>query len=167
MNALSSWSPGDYKRAGEKHYKTCMQLLSDVDKKTLERPSQITSQAVLFDLYYLGGYVIECCLKYYILTDRQHKRIHEKLTKLDLELLHLKDHSIEKLSTIALSNGGIDINFKQKGALFKNWSEQIRYGLDSPPKTELDQTEITKYFQEIKTIKTQLLHNKSNKKGKK
>ena len=158
LSALTSWSPGDYKRAGNKHYQTCIQLLSDVNKNRLER--DITLQAVLFDIYYLGGYVIECLLKYYILkketkpNSNQKIRDNDKLTMNDLKALGLIDHKIKDLSTTANENGGKNINFNQKSSLFKNWSEQTRYGLTT---TQLDQTEVEKYIQEITTVRTQLL----------
>ena len=158
MSALTSWSPGDYKNAGEKHYKTCMYLWSDVvDNKKIK---QQTLPSVLFDIYYLGGYVIECLLKYYILKEKKTKpnsnqkiRDNDKLTKDDLKILGLIDHDIKNLSTTANENGGKNINFNKKSSLFKNWSEQTRYGLT----TQLNQTEVEKYIQEITTVRTQLL----------
>ena len=148
MSALTSWSPGDYKRAGDKHYETCKQLLSN----NIKQDQQL--QSILFDIYYLSGYVIECLLKYYILIVKHNYKINNKITKETLDRLGLKDHNIKNLSTIANERGGKDIKFAKKSSLFKNWSEQIRYGLKSS--VELTKKDIITYFDEISEVRNEL-----------
>lgn len=60
-----------YKQAAERHLDTCLNLKEIIQQNysdtTLSTTKENEKQELLFDLYYLSGYIIECSLNYAIL----------------------------------------------------------------------------------------------------
>ena len=120
MPTLSEWSYEDYKRVAEKHYKTCLFLKSQLNNIDNEEKKE----AIIFDLFYLSGYVIECLLKYYILL---HNHLEGRQQKGVLTSIGIWKHNLRALSQKASENNGIDLDFNNKSELFRSWDSEIRY----------------------------------------
>lgn len=61
-----------YKQAAERHLDTCLKLKEIIqqqyDNRILSTKKEKEKQELLFDLYYLSGYIIECSINYSILS---------------------------------------------------------------------------------------------------
>lgn len=152
MTPSTSWSANDYKIVADKHYKTCCFIRQSISSTEGEKKG-----CLMFDLYYLSGYVIECLLKYYILIHKHHCHLDAKIHMdvLKKKPYNLFNHKLLELAQKANEgDDGIDISFDTRSELFRSWSEQMRYEANVP----LVDNILLEYFdQEIKIIRTNIL----------
>lgn len=117
------WNNEAFKKAATKHYKACTYLLG------LNNVKQEYKNHIHSDIYYLCGYVIECALKFYIMSSNHYS---DSYTLEELEKKGLKTHNISHLHSLALA-GSSPINFKWTAltSSIKKWDEQVRYNCSS------------------------------------
>lgn len=134
------WSSKKYKKAADKHYKTCKHLLNSIDTVKPDVKPQVIS-----NVFYLSGYILECIFKFSLL-EANHKK--GKYTLLEIEQMHLKTHEIFPSKTnkkkgvpdlwSQIISRGI---LKQKGItwteLSKEWNSEIRYETDIPKYSDI------------------------------
>lgn len=117
----TSWSAIQYKNAALKHFDACENMLKNLNLKKSQK------SAVLSEVYYLGGYVIECALKYFILINQGDKTREYSAQELnDLGLWH---HELRNL-VISARDVGEEINFTERHwcEFTRRWDVQLRYG---------------------------------------
>ena len=145
---------GHFKDAAERHYQTCTILvkkLSELENDTNKRDN------ILANIYYLSGYMTECAVKYWCLTDvlkyeDAHNYLDNKGTKwktLDIKT-HLcfitknnKNASEKLLASLTnielpkylLKLSGESITLEQNEELLKEmqekWDPNVRYAYES------------------------------------
>lgn len=119
-----SWAYTSYQRAAKRHYMNCIHL---IDNFTTSREHQCH---VASDIYYVGGYVIECSLKFFIMN-KLHMNGSYSLD--DLDKCNLKTHDLYQLWIEARKgSGGLTLDWTNLCLLTKNWTEQIRYDASLP-----------------------------------
>lgn len=67
INPAPAMTVGHYRSAAIRHMKTCQALWSWLESDN--RPREISDTELLENIFYLTGYVIECAIKYKLLTD--------------------------------------------------------------------------------------------------
>ena len=119
-NEVTSWSANKYRAAAKKHYEVCCYLLKSKADKASPRG------AIISDLYYLGGYVVECTLKYIYLVNIG--PANKEYSKSELQRFNLWRHELpclyEEAKDKADNIGFSWISLKKQ---IKDWSEQMRY----------------------------------------
>lgn len=121
---------------------SCMHL---IDNFTTSKEHQCH---VASDIYYVGGYVIECSLKFFIMN-KLHMNGAYSLE--DLEKCNLKMHDIHKLWEEAQKgSGGLTLDWTKLSSLTKKWSEQTRYN-GSLPASELSKVK-NDFRKDLETI---------------
>lgn len=121
MSEDKLWSKDTFKYAAQRHYHNCeyiFKLLPSITDANYRNH-------VASDCYYIGGYVMECALKYFVMC-KQH------LTKCydlkELEANGLKTHNLHHLiQSASEGNEDIAIDWKELCNETKCWSEQVRY----------------------------------------
>lgn len=117
------WSSKKYKRAAEKHYKSCLHILSNIsDAKTDIKPH------IISNCYYISGYILECIFKYYFL-ELEHKK--DTYSLKEIETMGLKTHNIYKLWVVVAEKGKINPKEFNWTNMSKNWNESVRYETDN------------------------------------
>lgn len=117
----ATWSAMQYREAALKHFDACNCMLKKLETKKAQK------SAILSEVYYLGGYVIECALKYFVLINQGDKvKMYTKSELYDLSIWH---HDLTKLLTTARDTSE-EINFSENRwcAFTKKWDVQQRYG---------------------------------------
>lgn len=104
-----------------RHYQNCQYIFKQI--------SAITGGAykthVVSDCYYIGGYVMECALKYFVMSK---KHMNKNYGLDELEAAGLKTHSLFNLVTLASEDSnGLAMDWKKMCTLTKQWSEKVRY----------------------------------------
>ena len=66
MSEVKQWSKDTFKRAAKRHYQTCQYIFNQLPSIT----DANYRNHVVSDCYYVGGYVIECALKYYVMCKK-------------------------------------------------------------------------------------------------
>jgi len=135
---MKSWTQESYKHAAKKHYWNCKFIFQQIPKVCNAQ----YKNHVVSDCYYLGGYVVECALKFYIMNKRH---LSGAYTKDELEKHNLFHHNLQRLWQLA-SEGSDPFPLEWKGLDEKTklWTESIRYS------KSLNSTEITAITNEFK-----------------
>ena len=121
MSDTKQWSKDSYKRAAQRHYHNCQYIFNQLPRIT----DANYRNHVASDCYYIGGYVMECALKYFVMC-KQHMTKNYNLE--ELEAVRLKTHDLHLLMQVATEGSEtIDVDWKQLCKLTKDWSEQVRY----------------------------------------
>ena len=116
------WSSKKYKKAAEKHYKTCKHLLGSIDTVKADVKPQVIS-----NIFYLSGYILECIFKSSLL-DADHKT--KGYTLEEIETMGLKTHKLfgsNNLWAKITDRGILDRNKFMWTELSKEWNESVRY----------------------------------------
>ncbi|GAB3936609.1 hypothetical protein [Mucilaginibacter myungsuensis] len=145
----------EYKRSAVRHLLTCQQL---IDKSTILKQENKT--AILLNVYYLSGYVVETCLSYAYFSHIKHQGPVENCKAYATD--GFKTHRFDvKIKFIMGVNGDLNsipfINnksqFDKLNLLFNNWSTDYRYSATEKIK-ERDLTEelLTKYLEQLNIL---------------
>lgn len=137
---MDKWSGQGYRLAAENHKKACDYMLKHIDKVHNNK------KVIYAEIYYLSGYILECILKYFILSKKHKDKT--KLSKEELKSYGLWDHEIKNLWIAAELVGKWD-DFPE---LTKNWKSELRYELRQIDRTDFEShyEKIKKTFEEIK-----------------
>ena len=116
-----SWSKDVYKRAAVKHYKNCQYIFDLIP--TIHNAEYKTH--VFSDCYYVGGYVLECALKFFIMNKLH---LSKAYSKTELESYRLLTHNLHHLWQIATEGSDpLSLEWKNLDNKTKQWSEEVRY----------------------------------------
>lgn len=129
------WSGQGYRSAAENHKKACDYMLKHIGKVNKNK------KIIYAEIYYLSGYILECILKYFILS-KKHKA-QTKLSKEELEKYGLWHHNIDTLWKATELEG----RWKDFPELTKNWNSEFRYKLG-----QVDENEFERHYKKIKDI---------------
>lgn len=131
-----SWTYQSYQRAATRHYLNCIHLIDNFTQSKQHQPH------VASDIFYVGGYVIECALKFFIMNKLH---MNGSYTLAQLDDCNLKVHDLKKLWDKATDGScGLALDWKEMSSLTKSWSEQVRYD------SSLQQADITKVTNDFK-----------------
>lgn len=128
MIIKKKWSSKTYKKAANKHYQTCEQLINYFESIREDAKPHIVS-----NIFYLSGYVLECILKSYLL---ELEHCTNELTMEQLTIRGLKTHNVKELWDKI--DHGIDKKSFNWTDISTKWEVYVRY----------DNSVIT--FQEVK-----------------
>lgn len=128
----SQWSAADYRKAAEKHFSACESLIKLASSGNGRQRSSIVSE-----VYYIGGYVIECSFKFFILINQSDKN--KQYSSDELNNLGLWNHDLCRLYRLAQSVEASTLPYSYNGFKdrTKRWSEKVRYDC-ALPRTEHD-----------------------------
>lgn len=147
------WCAKDYKKAGEKHFIACAKLVDLVNVPN----NNVKDRAIFHEILYLSGYIVECYLKFGILSALHYEN--QTISKEDLVKLHLITHDIELLKQRYIDTCNISSNNINWNLHLKNWSEELRYhGIPSHHK-DFFQEIITHIKDTITSIRNNILKN--------
>jgi|SRR5690606_4657959 len=149
---------GEYKKAAMRHLSTC-----DILLKSIEATKTEEKQKIIYNIYYLSGYIIETSLNYAFFCLVNHKgeiETHPSYTsngiknhKFDSKIKFIKDNygDLSGLPFISTSpqNGNL---YK----LYRNWSTDLRYYV-STDKIIINEKIIENFIAEIKKFSTIIL----------
>lgn len=126
---MCTWSASQYRAAADKHYKVCNLLRREYD-------SNRNKKCLVSNLFYLGGYVIECTLKYLILCNEPDRD--KSYSKEELRDMHLLTHNLQELHRLASEHvDGFTISWHELNQNTKKWDESVRY--DKPIENQYHQ----------------------------
>lgn len=109
----------DFKYAADKHYKTCVFLFDKLDGRKWSNNHEISS-----NVYYLSGYIVECLLKYHILSVKHLSIVSDE----QLEQLKLRDHCLGKLFNELKDITALPTEIPAKlPKHYNNWGPRLRY----------------------------------------
>lgn len=115
------WSRDSFRRAAIRHYLNCQyifRLIPSISNANYRNH-------VVSDCYYIGGYVMECALKYYVMNKLHLTRSYNKS---NLDYQKLLTHDLHKLVVMATEGSEtLDVEWRQLSKLTKGWSEEVRY----------------------------------------
>jgi predicted double-glycine peptidase len=124
VNDNIQYSAADYHRAADIHKVSCDTLLKEIhqlDKSKKEK--------VLWEVYYLSGYILECIFKTFIIVDL-HNDKHRLLTDEELQNAGLITHKLSRLwEKIENRTGrGEFLEWRSdQGKYAKKWIVDFRY----------------------------------------
>ena len=108
-------------RAARRHYLNCQYIFDLIPNIT----NANYRNHVVSDCYYIGGYVMECALKYYVMNKWHLTRCYNKS---DLDYQRLLTHDLHKLMVMATEGSEtLNVKWNQLSKLTKDWSEEVRY----------------------------------------
>lgn len=139
---MKTWTAKQYRAAADKHYKVCILLNKECnnhkDKKCL-----------VSNLFYLGGYVIECTLKYLILCNEADRD--KEYKKEELKSIHIWTHSLQQLIGDARDKvDGFSISWNALSDKTKTWDEQVRY--DVPMQNQYHECIKNNFWEDVKNV---------------
>jgi hypothetical protein len=116
------WTSKKYKRAAEKHFKSCKHILNCLNQAKPHEKSEVVS-----NIFYLSGYVLECIFKHYYL-ELDHKSGTFNLQ--EIEDMGLKSHNIQKLWDLVSQKGRLNKHDFIWTSITNKWNESVRYETD-------------------------------------
>jgi len=139
---MCTWSASQYRAAADKHYKVCILLRNEYegnkDKKCL-----------VSNLFYLGGYVIECTLKYLILCNKPERD--KSYSREELASMLLWTHNLKELLRLATEQvEGFTISWYALNQNTRKWNESVRY--DVPIKNQFHQCIRNDFWTDVNEI---------------
>lgn len=147
------WCAKDYKKAGEKHFIACAKLVDLINVPK----NNVKDRAIFHEILYLSGYIVECYLKFGILSALHYEN--KTISKEDLVKLHLITHDIEFLKQRYIDTCHISSNNINWNLHLKNWSEELRYHCIPSNNKDFFQGIITHIKDTITSIRNNILKN--------
>ncbi len=136
MLEVKQWSKDTFKRAAQRHYQNCQYIFKLIPTIT----DASYRNHVVSDCYYIGGYVMECALKYFVMSKHHLTKCYNLQ---ELESQRLKTHDLHNLIQLATEGSEtIDVDWKDLSVETKEWSEQVRYdrSFDSLKVTKIEKS---------------------------
>lgn len=146
------WSATGYREAAEKHFITCENLVRLASSESGKHRSCIVS-----DIFYIGGYVIECSLKFLFLVNQSDKN--KQYSSDELNNLGLWNHDLCRLYRLAQSAEASTLPYSYNGFKdrTKKWSEQVRYDC-ALPRTEHDSV-LVNFWDDVTNVYNSMREN--------
>lgn len=117
----NTWSKESYRLAAMKHYRNCQYIFNQIP--TINDAQY--KNHVVSDCYYVGGYVMECALKFFVMSKNH---LSGSYNKVDLDGHRLLNHNLQLLWQMACEGSDpLPLEWKQLCELTKRWSEDVRY----------------------------------------
>ncbi len=111
-----------YEKAASRHFKTCEYLLSKIREESTQ-----DKQLIIWNLYYLSGYIIECSFKYVWLSSIYKQNYEFNLAENSL----YKSHNIIEIGNNILKPSTLKRSeipwFNEKHELREKWTVNNRY----------------------------------------
>lgn len=118
------WGVDTYRKSACRHMQACQYMLDCVGCVRC-KPDK---NKILQEIFYLGGYILECSLKAVILKNKPNKA---GFTKQDLESIGIWNHDLSRIWSIAKDEVGGMPHCKLPDAA-KKWHNQLRYDQGMP-----------------------------------
>ncbi|WP_228200357.1 hypothetical protein [Acinetobacter sp. WCHAc010034] len=128
----------EYLNSARKHQYTCEEILKCIKSNSATTSQEkVKQKQLIFNLFYLSGYIIECSVKYgiYHLISYDRNKPVKELNQNDLTFdRHIKVHKFERYTdAFNKLQGGYKLIDNTKDIspeviqIYKNWDAEVRY----------------------------------------
>ena len=151
----------EFLNSARKHQSTCNEifLILDAQKAEVSGQQKAKNKQLVYNLYYLSGYIIECSIKYaiYHLISYDRKKNIKELNQDGITFSHnIKHHKYERyVDVLNIRQPGLVLIDDIKGiskevvSLYKLWDAEVRYwynDIDEDKKKKLNKDNILSFY---------------------